>query len=72
MKTISKSQRTRMVMSIDDLYGRVNEIFELYDEGEMNEIKAHKLFGECCDKFLSQGNEILGGKNERAFKTNRS
>ena len=63
-KTISKSQRTKMVMSIDDLYGRVNELFELYDEGDINEIKAHKLFGECCVKFLGQGNEILGGKNE--------
>ena len=42
-KTISKSQRTKMVMSIDDLYGRVNELFELYDEGEMNEIKAHNF-----------------------------
>ncbi len=51
-----------MVMSIDDLYGRVNEIFELYDEGEMNEIKAHKLFGECCVNFLCKGNEILGEK----------
>ncbi len=61
-KTISKSQRTKMVMSIDDLYGRVNELFELYDEGEMNEIKAHKLFGECCVNFLCKGNEILGGK----------
>ena len=42
MKKISKSQRTKMVMSIDDLYGRVNELFELYDEGDINEIKAHK------------------------------
>ena len=54
MIRISKSQRTKMVMSIDDLYGRVNEIYELYDEGEMNEIKAHKLFGECCVIFRSR------------------
>ena len=51
-------KRTKMVMDIDYLYGRVNEIFELYDEGEMNEIKAHKLFKECCENFL-------GGKNGR-------
>ena len=62
-KKISKSERTKMIMEIDYLYGRVNELFELYDEGEMNEVKAHKLFGECCDKFLGQGNEILGEEN---------
>jgi len=50
-------KRTKMVMDIDYLYGRVNELFELYDEGEMNEVKAHKLFTECCENFL-------GGKNE--------
>ena len=51
-------KRTKMVMEIDYLFGRVNELFELYDEGEMNEVKAHKLFTDCCENFL-------GGKDER-------
>ena len=35
----------------------------------MNEVKAHKLFGECCVNFLCKGNEILGEKNGQS-KTN--
>mgnify|MGYP003141566738 FL=1 len=61
-KKISKSERTKMIMEIDYLYGRVNELFELYDEGDINEIKAHKLFRECCVKFLWKVNGISGGK----------
>ena len=61
-KKISKSERTKMIMEIDYLYGRVNEIFELYDEEDINEIKAHKLFRESCVKFLWKVNGISGGK----------
>ena len=61
-KKFSKSERTKMIMEIDYLYGRVNEIFELYDEEDINEIKAHKLLRECCVKFLWKVNGISGGK----------
>tara|TARA_R100000781_G_scaffold107480_1_gene71732 strand:- start:872 stop:1057 length:186 start_codon:yes stop_codon:yes gene_type:complete len=54
MANVSKwyAKRTKMIMEIDYLYGRVNELFELYDEEDLNEIKAHKLFRECCENFL--------------------
>ena len=54
MANLSKwyAKRTKMVMDIDYLYGRVNKLFELYDEGDINYLIAHKLFRECCEKFL--------------------
>ena len=59
------SEKTKMIMDIDALYGRVNELFELYDEGDINEVKAHKLFKECCEKFLEGDiKDIIWGKAE--------
>lgn len=57
LKGSNNMAKTQEVYSLDDLFISINDIYQQFDMGKINESQAHSLTILCCKEYLNNHKE---------------